>query len=114
MPGPGGAKHKSGSQKRKQKKEEADKIAKLPKLDSFLGRQPAVTGTAAGPSDRDPSAAAADAPAAMPAAAPRPPAPPLAPVTCPAAPAIPCASLSAVGLLPPVQEEVEHEPPTSR
>ncbi|QQP40941.1 Hypothetical protein FKW44_015159 [Caligus rogercresseyi] len=37
MPSPGGAyKHKSGSQKRKQKKEEADKIAKLPKLNAFL------------------------------------------------------------------------------
>ncbi|QQP36772.1 Hypothetical protein FKW44_021968 [Caligus rogercresseyi] len=44
MPSPGGAyKHKSGSQKRKQKKEEADKIAKLPKLNAFFkGRQTAV------------------------------------------------------------------------
>ena len=36
MPLPGPYKHKSGNKKRKGKKEEAEKIAKLPKLDSFL------------------------------------------------------------------------------
>ena len=36
MPLPGPYKHKSGNKKRKGKKEEAEKIAKLPQLDSFL------------------------------------------------------------------------------